>query len=213
MHPSRALSAWEVISRPCLFHHANTAFTQAVRVLSLSVFGLYIKARTRFVGELSVAVHGRLGELTQQLRHQLLHRYPLQYRASVVWLALLIQSALVTDADRVCVLSLAVCALLSQRSPCVDRATAVNKEVIADSLEPSLLVPAGDCLHIHSLPWQGRAAMEDDLVNASHTIVGWLGISCAVICIWLLCLLPFSDWMLYHLPSYWMRHQRSIWSV
>ena len=160
-----------------------------------------------------MAVDRRIGELTQQLRHQLLHRYPLQDRSGVERLALFIQSALVANADRVCVLTLAVCALFSQRSPCVDSTRTVNKEVIADSLEPSLLMPAGDSLHIHSLPWQGRAAMQNDLVDASHTMLGWLGISCAVICIWLACLLSLNDWMLYHLPWYCMSDQRSIWSV
>jgi hypothetical protein len=56
----------------------------------------------------------------------------------------------------------------------MDRATAVNEEVIADSLEPPLLMPTGDSLHIHTLPWQGRAAMEDNLVDVSHTMLGWL---------------------------------------
>lgn len=170
--------------------------------LSLSKFRLYIETRARLVSKLPMAVDGRIGELGQQLRHQLLHRYPLQDRSGVQREAPFVQSALVADANRVRVLTLAMCALFSQGSPCVDRATAVNKKVIADSLEPSLFVPAGDSLHIHSLPWQGCAAVQNNLVNASHTMLGWLGISCAVICIWLACLLPFSDWMLYHLPSY-----------
>ena len=155
---------------------------------------LYIKTRTGLIGKLPMTVHRRTRELPLQLRHQLLHRYPLQDRSGVVGLAFLVESALVADADRVCVLTLAMCALLSQRSPCVDRATAVNKKVIADSLEPSLLMPASDSLHIHSLPWQGRAAMQNNLVNASHTMVTcWLGISCAVICIVLACLLSLND--------------------
>ena len=167
------LSAWEVISRPCLCHHAKRPLSPKRSGLSLAKLGLYIKARAGFVGKLTVAVHRRLGELTQQLRHQLLHRYPLQYRASVVGLALLIQSTLVTDADRVCVLPLAMRTLLLQGSPCVDRATAVNKEVIADSLEASLLVPSGDSSYIRLLSWAGSSAMDNNLVNASHKSINY----------------------------------------
>ena len=131
----------------------QTRFHPSGQGLSLTKLRLYIKAWAGFVGELSVAVHCCLGEPLLQLRHQLLHRYALQYRPCVVGLALFVQSALIADANRASVLTLAVRALLLQGSPRVDRATAVNKEVIADSLESSLLVPASDGLHIHSLPW------------------------------------------------------------
>ena len=120
-----------------------------------------------------MSVDGGIGEHAQQLSHQLLHRHALQQGASVGWVAVLIQSTFVADANGISVVPLTVRTDLLDGSPCVDGTRLVNDEVIADSLEASLLVPTGDSSYIRLLSWASSSAMDDDLVNASHKSVDY----------------------------------------
>ena len=139
---------------------------------SLSVLFPHVEAWAVFVGEFVVSVHGCVRESVAQFRDESGERYELRLGAGILWTAgCLVPSADVADADRVVVVSQAVCADLFERTASVDFSVEVDDIVVANVVESSLEVPEpyvgdGGCA-----PLGGVAAMDDDFVYGAHYVV------------------------------------------
>ena len=115
-----------------------------------------------------MAVDGGERELFLQLFYECTERGFLCCRPSVLGFSVGRQTANVTDADAVGIVTFAMCANQIFRSACVNAAVSVNYEVIAYAVEASLAMPAVDVLDGEVLALCGGTAMNNDFCNFSH---------------------------------------------
>ena len=104
-----------------------------------------------------------------QLFHQRHKRSPLRFGASVLGrFAVGGAASNQADTDRVCVLPCGVRTDLLDGSALVDRAIAIDNEVIADATEATLTMPLVYLLHGKILALRRSRAMDNDFVNYPH---------------------------------------------
>lgn len=108
------------------------------------------------------AVH--VSEVSKQLQECCL----LPLRSCVCRHTISIDTANVTDTNRMSIVALTVRARSANRPPSLDRAVKPDNIMISYALPSSLLVPLSYGLSIHVHAWRGGAAVQDDIVYKSH---------------------------------------------
>lgn len=104
---------------------------------------------------------GQFGEGLTQFVQQCHQSGFLHKGARVAGMTVLVQSALVANADRMGVIPLAMCSDLRQRATYPDCSIHGDVVMVADAVEASLTMPTGDVLYRHSLVGKRGGAVDD----------------------------------------------------
>ena len=139
--------------------------------LDVLVLFLCVKAGTRFVGELPMAVNRGTGEPMPQFTDEGQQCGLLGSGARVLGIAAAVKTADIADAYGMGIVALAVGTGSLEGPALVDSPVEINHVVVADVSKIALQMPLADLLHGDMLPVPRCGAMDDDLVYASHGII------------------------------------------
>ena len=95
----------------------------------------------------------------------------LGWSAGVGWIAVLVETALVADADAVEVVMLGMGADFFLGTAGVEVAVLGDVIVVTDGAEATGLVAGFECLHREVLRYLGSRTMDDNQINFSHKII------------------------------------------
>ena len=140
---------------------------------------LDIKARAGFLDpwQVSVTYYLSIGIVEDEAVEEVFQRLLLGRRASVGRLAVLVETALVADADAVGVVETGMCSYLILRAAWVDHAILGNVKVVADGTETTCLVAGFQGFYWEVLIHTSGTAMYHDEVDFS-----WILHNCNVEC-------------------------------